>query len=60
MDYLASIDEGSFVGGHRIRGRRLNGDQDGQGRTVRLSQFGARSGSILRIRLYQKLSSAAN
>ena len=47
---IASIDEGTFVNGRWVAGRRLNGDEDHQGRHLRLppGQFG-----IQRVRLYR-------
>ncbi|MGD0815471.1 MAG: DUF5597 domain-containing protein [Verrucomicrobiota bacterium] len=47
---IASIDEGSFVNGHWVAGRRLNGDEDHQGRHLRLvpDRFG-----IQHIKLYR-------
>jgi len=47
---IASIDEGTFVNGRWVPGRRLNGDEDHQGRHLRLppGQFG-----IQRVRLYR-------
>jgi hypothetical protein len=33
---IVSIDEGSFVNGKWVAGRRLNGDQDNQGRNLRI------------------------
>lgn len=46
---ILSIDEGRFVNGHWVAGRRLNGDEDHQGRHLRLvpGQFG-----IQVVRLY--------
>jgi hypothetical protein len=39
---IASIEEGWFVNGHWVAGRRLNGDESHQGRHLRLvpGQFG--------------------
>jgi hypothetical protein len=39
---IASIDEGGFANGRWVAGRRLNGDEDHQGRHLRLvpGQFG--------------------
>lgn len=47
---ILSIDEGTFVNGRWVAGRRLNGDEDNQGRDLRLppGQFG-----IQRVRLYR-------
>jgi beta-galactosidase GanA len=47
---IASIEEGTFVNGHWVDGRRLNGDESHQGRHLRLppGQFG-----IQRVKLYR-------
>ncbi|HEV8366663.1 MAG TPA: DUF5597 domain-containing protein [Pyrinomonadaceae bacterium] len=45
---LLSVDDGKYVNGQWIGGRRLNGDQTHQGRHVRLGRFG-----IQRVRLYR-------
>ena len=47
---IASIEEGLFVNGHWVAGRRLNGDENHQGRHLRLvpGQFG-----IQRVKLYR-------
>jgi len=45
---LLAVDEGSYVNGRWVVGRRLNGDQTHQGRHVRLGSFG-----IQRVRLYR-------
>jgi hypothetical protein len=47
---ILSIDEGTFVDGRWVAGRRLNGDEDHQGRHLRLvpDQF-----SIQRVKLYR-------
>ena len=47
---IASIEEGTFVNGHWVDGRRLNGDESHQGRHLRLppGQF-----SIQRVKLYR-------
>ncbi|MGH7993493.1 MAG: DUF5597 domain-containing protein, partial [Limisphaerales bacterium] len=47
---IASIDEGTLVNGRWIAGRRLNGDEDHQGRHLRLPP--GQSG-IQRVRLYR-------
>ena len=48
---IAYIDEGTFVNGNWVPGRRLNGDENDQGRMLRLSSFG--TGSIQRVKLYR-------
>jgi beta-galactosidase GanA len=45
---LLAVDEGKYVNGRWIPGRRLNGDQTHQGRHLRLGRFG-----IQRIKLYR-------
>jgi beta-galactosidase GanA len=45
---LLSVDEGKYVNGEWVAGRRLNGDQTHQGRHVRLGSFG-----IQRVKLYR-------
>jgi beta-galactosidase GanA len=45
---LLAVDEGKYVNGQWIPGRRLNGDQTHQGRHLRLGRFG-----IQRIKLYR-------
>ncbi|MCC7176268.1 MAG: DUF5597 domain-containing protein [Bryobacterales bacterium] len=50
---ILSIDEGAYAGGRWIPGRRLNGDENGQGQFLRLSGPAARNGSILRVKLYR-------
>ena len=45
---LLAVDEGKYVNGEWVAGRRLNGDQTHQGRHVRLGGFG-----IQRVRLYR-------
>ena len=47
---IASMDEGSFVNGKWIAGRRMNGDQDHQGRHMNLS--GGEYG-IQKVKLYK-------
>ena len=46
---IASIEEGSRVNGEWMTARRLNGDQDNQGRTVLLPDHQFR---LLRVKLY--------
>lgn len=47
---ISSIDEGAYINGQWVAGRRLNGDEDHQGRHLRLpsDQFG-----IQRVKLYR-------
>ena len=45
---LLAVDEGKYVNGQWVAGRRLNGDQTHQGRHVRLGSFG-----IQRVKLYR-------
>lgn len=47
---ILSVDEGSFEDGKWISGRRMNGDQDNQGRYVRIP---VNEYDIQRVRLYQ-------
>jgi hypothetical protein len=48
---IASVDEEVLENGHWIRKRRLNGDESGQGRVLRLED--PRSPVILRVKLYR-------
>jgi hypothetical protein len=50
---IVSIDEGTFVEGRWVPGRRLNGDENGQGRYVRLRGGVLPNGSIQRVKLYR-------
>lgn len=50
---IISIDEEFFENGAWITGRRLNGDENGQGQVLRLSASDARDGRIYRVRLYR-------
>ena len=50
---ILSIDEGTFVNGQWVAGRRLNGDENGQGKFLRLSGGGIRNGTIQRVKLYR-------
>jgi hypothetical protein len=47
---IASIDEGTFVNGRWVAGRRLNGDQNHQGRHLHLpgGEYG-----VQKVRLYK-------
>jgi hypothetical protein len=47
---IISIEEGTYVNGHWVPGRRLNGDENGSGKNVRL---GGRNGVIQRVKLYR-------
>jgi hypothetical protein len=47
---IASIDEGAFVKGKWVAGRRLNGDQDHQGRHLYLP---GREYGIQKVKLYK-------
>ena len=48
-----SIEESTFVNGRWLAGRRLNGDESGQGRGVRPNGDSTRNGPIQRVRLYR-------
>ncbi len=48
-----SIEEGTFVNGRWLPGRRLNGDESGQGRGLRLGGDSSRNGPIQRVKLYR-------
>jgi hypothetical protein len=50
---IVSIEEGSFVDGRWVAGRRLNGDETGQGKFLRIGGFGIPNGSIQRVKLYR-------
>jgi len=50
---ILSVEEGTFVNGKWICGRRLNGDETGQGKFVRIGGFGIPNGSIQRVKLYR-------
>jgi hypothetical protein len=50
---IASIDEGTFVDGRWVPGRRLNGDESGSGKYVRLSGGVLPNGNIQRVKLYR-------
>jgi len=47
------IEEGTFVNGQWAPGRRLNGDETGQGKFVRISGGKIPNGSIQRVKLYR-------
>ena len=50
---VLSIDEGKFVDGRWVPGRRLNGDENGSGKYVRLNGGVLPNGNIQRVRLYR-------
>jgi len=50
---ILSIDEGAFVDGRWVPGRRLNGDENGSGKYVRLNGGVLPNGNIQRVRLYR-------
>ncbi len=50
---ILSIDEGTFVNGRWVPGRRLNGDENGQGKFLRLGGGMSRNGAIQRVKLYR-------
>ena len=49
---IAYVEEGKFVEGRWLAGRRLNGDENGQGKFVRIGGFG-NNGTIQRVVLYR-------
>jgi hypothetical protein len=49
---IAYVEEGVFVDGRWVAGRRLNGDENGQGKFVRIGGIG-NSNRIQRVRLYR-------
>ena len=50
---ILSIDEGTYVNGQWVAGRRLNGDENGQGKLVRIGGGGIQNGRIQRVKLYR-------
>jgi len=50
---ILSVDEGTFVNGRWVPGRRLNGDENGQGKFLRLGGGTSRNGPIQRVKLYR-------
>ena len=50
---IHSIEEGTFVDGRWVPGRRLNGDENGGGTNLRLGGDESRNGLIQRIKLYR-------
>jgi hypothetical protein len=52
MAGIAYVEEGTFTNGQWVAGRRLNGDENGQGKNVRMGGFG-NNGRIQRVKLYR-------
>ena len=50
---VLSIEEGGFVNGRWAPGRRLNGDETSQGKSVRIGGGGIPNGGIQRVKLYR-------
>jgi len=50
---ILSIEEGTYVDGRWVPGRRLNGDENGGGTNLRLGSDESRNGLIQRIKLYR-------
>jgi hypothetical protein len=50
---ILSIDEGTYVDGQWVPGRRLNGDENGQGKFLRIGGGNSRNGGIQRVKLYR-------
>ncbi|WP_375189011.1 GH35 family beta-galactosidase [Sphingobium yanoikuyae] len=50
---IESIDEQILKDGAVVTGRRLNGDESGQGQSLRLSSSDATEGKVYRVRLYR-------
>jgi hypothetical protein len=50
---ILSIEEGAYVDGRWVPGRRLNGDENGGGKDLRLGGDSSRNGPIQRIKLYR-------
>jgi hypothetical protein len=50
---IASIDEGTFVDGRWVPGRRLNGDESDSDKSVRLGGGVIPNGKIQRVKLYR-------
>jgi hypothetical protein len=49
---IAYVEEGTFTDGRWVAGRRLNGDENGQGKYVRVGAMG-NNGRIQRVKLYR-------
>jgi len=52
MTGIESVDEGDYVNGQWVPGRRLNGDENAQGQLLKLNTTTNRSNTIYRVRLY--------
>jgi hypothetical protein len=50
---ILSIEEGTYADGRWVPGRRLNGDENGGGKDLRLGGDASRNGLIQRIKLYR-------
>lgn len=50
---IESIDEQFFENGHWVTGRRLNGDENSQGQSLRLNATDLSQGKAYRVRLYR-------
>jgi hypothetical protein len=50
---ILSIEEGTYADGRWVPGRRLNGDENGGGKNLRLGGDESRNGLIQRIKLYR-------
>jgi hypothetical protein len=50
---ILSIEEGAYVDGRWKAGRRLNGDENGGGTSLRLGGDSSRNGLIQRVNLYR-------
>ena len=50
---MLSVDEGTFVDGRWVPGRRLNGDENGSGKYIRLGGGILPNGNIQRVKLYR-------
>ena len=50
---ILSIEEGTYVDGRWVPGLRLNGDENGGGKNLRLGGDSSRNGPIQRIKLYR-------
>jgi len=50
---ILSIEEGAYADGRWVPGRRLNGDENGGGKNLRLGGDSSRNGLIQRIKLYR-------
>jgi hypothetical protein len=50
---IESIDEQYWKDGRMVKGRRLNGDETGQGQSLRLFSGDAAERKVYRVRLYR-------